>query len=301
MDWNALRDFLAVADTGSLSSAARRLKVSQPTVGRRIEQLEQQLNSILFVRSARGLSLTESGENILASARQMEEFSIGIERLVTGENQQLEGLVRVSLTETLGAQWLPGRLLEFHQNYPSLHLELHVDDHAVNLTKREADIAVRLARPQQPDLVARRVGELRFGLYGSIDYLQRHGIPTEISELKQHYHVGYDQGMSNYSAIQRLEGLFTADNIRHRSNSRIGQLEATASGIGLAALTCISADQDQRLQRVLGEGIDYGREIWLVTHSDLFRSIRIRTVFDFLATALEQDKTPLAGAKPAGE
>lgn len=295
MDWNALQDFLTVAETGSLSAASRRLNVSQPTVGRRIEQLETSLNTVLFQRTPRGLLLTRSGENILESARQMQAAVDSVERKVSGENQQLQGLVRISLCEALGAIWLPQRLAEFHEAHPALQLELHVDDEAVNLSRREADIAVRLGRPDQDELVARRVGALHFGLYASPAYLESHGTPDTLSALKDHLHVGYDHAMQLYTAVQRLEGLFRPDAIRHRTSSRIGLHEATASGLGLAALTCITADRDPRLQRVLVEQIDYSREIWLVSHSDILRSARVRSVYDFLAGILLADERALRG------
>ncbi len=295
MDWNALQDFLTVAETGSLSAAARRLSVSQPTVGRRIEQLEKSLNTVLFLRTPRGLQLTQSGENILENARQMQASVDTIERRVSGENQQLEGLVRISLTEALGAIWLPARLAEFHENNPNLQLELHVDDAAVNLIRREADIAVRLAKPDQQDLVARRVGSLHIGLYASPDYLQRRGTPMRMEELHQHLHVGYDQAMHTIPAIQRLEGLFLARHIRHRSSSRIGLHEAAANGLGIAAISCVTADADPRLTRVLEDVMDYSREIWLITHVDLLRSARVRAVFDFLVSALQKDERALRG------
>ncbi len=295
MDWNALQDFLTVAETGSLSAAARRLSVSQPTVGRRIELLEKSLNTVLFLRTPRGLQLTQSGENILENARQMQASVDTIERRVSGENQQLEGLVRISLTEALGAIWLPARLAEFHENNPNLQLELHVDDAAVNLIRREADIAVRLAKPDQQDLVARRVGSLHIGLYASPDYLQRRGTPMRMEELHQHLHVGYDQAMHTIPAIQRLEGLFLARHIRHRSSSRIGLHEAAANGLGIAAISCVTADADPRLTRVLEDVMDYSREIWLITHVDLLRSARVRAVFDFLVSALQKDERALRG------
>lgn len=295
MDWRALQDVVTVAETGSLSAAARRLNISQPTVGRRIEQLEQQLGAVLFNRTAQGLSLTKVGESILNHAKQMEEEALAIERAATGANQQLRGNVCVSLIEDLGIQWLPQKLSKFHVQFPHLSIEVNIDNRNVDLLRREADIAVRLARPEQPDLICRKVGMLHFGLYASQSYLEEHGIPDRRTELKDHYHVGFDQEMRRSSLIKKLESLFNQDNIRHRSNSHMEIVEATRAGLGCGVLCCLTADPHSDLHRVLIKGINYGREIWLVTHAEINSSARIRTVFDFLAKALEEDADRLKG------
>ena len=295
MDWSGLRDFVAVADTGSLSAAAVRLNVSQPTVGRRIEQLETELKAVLFIRTPRGLTLTPAGENIIEIARRMEEEALTIERTATGVNQQLEGTVRISLTEDLGVGWLPDKLPMFHERYPNLVIQININNKNVNLLRREADIAVRLARPKQVDLVARKVEELHFGLYASRAYLVTHGPPKTVRDLSRHYHVGFDEDPTYPDAIRKLERLFGRDHIRHRTNSHLGQIEASAAGLGIGALCCLRADADQRLQRVLPDIFNYVREIWLVVHTDISRSARIRAVFDFIGDTLNEDTPRLRG------
>jgi len=295
MDWRALQDVVTVAETGSLSAAARRLNVSQPTVGRRIEQLEEQLGALLFSRTARGLVLTKVGEGILGHAKQMEEGALAIERVATGANQELQGNVRVSLIEDLGIQWLPQKLSEFHVQFPHLSIEVNIDNRNVNLLRREADIAVRLARPEQADLICRKVGMLYFGLYASQSYLDEHGVPEQRADLKNHYHVGFDEEMGRTSLIKKLEALFNQDNIRHRSNSHMEIAEATRAGLGCGILCCFIADPHPDLNRLLINEIDYAREIWLVTHAEINSSARIRAVFDFLGEALEEDADRLKG------
>ncbi|MCH8847005.1 MAG: LysR family transcriptional regulator [Proteobacteria bacterium] len=295
MDWRALQNVVTVAETGSLSAAARRLNISQPTVGRRIEQLEQQLGAVLFNRTAQGLSLTKVGESILNHAKQMEEEALAIERAATGANQQLQGNVRVSLIEDLGIQWLPQKLSKFHVQFPHLSIEVNINNRNVDLLRREADIAVRLARPEQPDLICRKVGMLFFGLYASQSYLDEHGVPEQRADLKNHYHVGFDEQMQRYSLIKKLETLFNQDNIRHRSNSHMEIVEATRAGLGCGVLCCLTADPHSDLHRVLIKEFNYGREIWLVTHAEINSSARIRTVFDFLVKALEEDADRLIG------
>ena len=251
MDWRALQNVVTVAETGSLSAAARRLNISQPTVGRRIEQLEQQLGAVMFNRTAQGLSLTKVGESILNHAKQMEEEALAIERAATGANQQLQGNVRVSLIEDLGIQWLPQKLSKFHVQFPHLSIEVNINNRNVDLLRREADIAVRLARPEQPDLICRKVGMLFFGLYASQSYLDEHGVPEQRADLKNHYHVGFDEQMQRYSLIKKLETLFNQDNIRHRSNSHMEIVEATRAGLGCGVLCCLTADPHSDLHRVL--------------------------------------------------
>lgn len=295
MDWRALQEVITVAETGSLSAAAKRLNVSQPTVGRRIEQLEQQLGAVLFNRTARGLSLTSVGENILNHARRMEEEALAIERTATGANQQLMGNVRVSLVEDLGIMWLPHKLKALHKQFPQLAIEINIDNRNVNLVRREADIAVRLSRPEQPNLICRKAGMLHFGLYASHSYLEKHGMPVKRRDLKHHFHVGFDQGMARLPQVQKLESLFESDRILHRSNSHMEIIEATAAGLGLSAVCCVIADQNPALKRVLNRLIDYQAEIWLVTHAEINSSARIRTVFDFLGKAMEEDADRLTG------
>ncbi|RKZ70653.1 MAG: LysR family transcriptional regulator [Gammaproteobacteria bacterium] len=295
MDWRALQDVVTVAETGSLSAAARRLNVSQPTVGRRIEQLEEQLGTLLFNRTARGLILTRVGEGILSHAKQMEEGALAIERVVTGANQELQGNVRVSLIEDLGIQWLPQKLTEFHKEFPQLAIEVNIDNRNVDLLRREADIAIRLARPEQADLICRKVGMLNFGLYASQSYLDEHGTPERRADLKEHFHVGFDEKMARGPNIKKLESLFDQGNIRHRSNSHMEMVEATRAGLGCTALCCFIGDTHPDLQRVLINEIDYAREIWLVTHAEINSSARIRAVFDFLGKVLEKDACSLRG------
>lgn len=297
MDWRALQDVVAVAETGSLSAAARRLNVSQPTVGRRIELLEHQLGALLFNRTAQGLTLTQVGEDILVHARKMEEDALAIERAATGANQQLQGNVRISLIEDLGIFWLPKKLNQFHDDFPQLSIEVNINNDNVDLFRREADIAIRLARPEQADLICRKVGMLHFGLYASNSYLREHGVPEQISELKNHFHVGFDKEMGRTATVQKLEALFDEDYIRHRSNSHMEMLEAARVGLGCAPLCCFIADSQPDLRRLLSRRFDYGREIWLVTHAEINSSARIRTVFDFLGKALEKDENGLKGIK----
>lgn len=302
MDWSALRDFLAVAETGSFSKAAEKLHMSQPTLSRRIAALEEQLGARLFVRTSRGLLLTDDGEDVLEGARRVEQEAMAIERRADAAQQLLSGTVRVSLTEGLGTQWLPSRLAKFHQSQPGMCVELLIDNRPLDLVRREADIAVRLFRPDQPDLVAKRAGALVMGLYGSRAYLEKHGTPASVGALKAHYLVAFDEAMlARNPAVQRLESLFLRERIVHRSSSFTGQYNATRAGIGLGVHDCFWADADPELVRLMPKEFHHTMEVWLVTHSDVRRSARIRAVFDFLAEEFAKDKDQLLGTKSADE
>ncbi len=295
LDWSALRDFLAVAETGSLSRAAKKLHLSQPTLSRRIAGLESQLKAQLFQRTPRGLMLTEAGDAVLAGARRVEQEALAIERQAEAAQAELTGSVRISLTESLGALWLPRKIAAFHLSYPGLRIEMLVDNRAVNLVRREADIAVRMFRPEQPDLIAKKVATLRMGLYGATSYFARRGMPNTDADLKEHDLIGFDESLGHLAAVQRLESLFRPERILHRSNSFIGQVEASAAGIGLGVHDCLVADADPRLTRVLKDVVNHPVEVWLVTHEDMRRSPRIRTVFDYLEACFAEDKDRLVG------
>jgi DNA-binding transcriptional LysR family regulator len=299
LDWSILRDFIAVAETGSLSQAARRLRLSQPTLSRRIAALEEQLKAQLFQRTPRGLLLTDAGEQVLAGARRVEEEALAIERQAEAAHQTLTGTVRISVTEGLGSLWLPRKLAAFHASYPGVCVEVLVDNRTVNLIRREADIAIRMFRPEQPDLIAKKAGDLVMGLYASRGYLDRHGRPTKPSDLKDHYHVGFDESMSNHPGVQKLERNFVTERIVHRSSSFVGQLSATLAGIGIGAHDCVLADAEPTLERLLPDVFRHDMEIWLVTHADLRRSARIRAVFDFLSDVIATDRTTLTGRAQA--
>ena len=300
MDWSTIRDFLAVAETGSLSGAARRLHVSQPTLSRRIADLEDSLDAILFLRTPRGLLLTETGEGILKDAREMENFALAVERQADAGRDALEGTLRVSATECLGVKWLPNRLVSFHARYPRLQVEILIDNRMVNLVRREADIALRLFRPEQPELIARKIGVVSLGMYGATDYLSEYGRPQNRSDLKKHKLIGFDESMTHRSSVQSLERRFEPENIIHRSTSFVGLLEAATAGIGLAMIDCFLGDPADDLERVLPEKLFHDMEVWLVTHAEIGRSARIRALFDHIAESFQHDEALFRGlTKPA--
>ncbi len=295
MEWGALRDVVAVAETGSLSAAARQLHTSQPTIGRRIEQLEQQLNTLLFNRTSKGLILTPVGEQILSHALNMAESANAIERIASGADQRLVGVVRTTMTDQMGNYWLPTKLAEFHARFPGLRLEVVVENRTLDLFKREADIAVRFRRPQQLDLVIRKSINYHYGLYASTAYLDKHGRPRTFKDLQNHHFISYDETIFNNAALKRLEGIFGEANILQRYTSNTGVINALKQDFGLSPVGCYFADKEDALERLMPEQLDHAFTAWVVTHADLFKSARIKAVFDFLIEKLAEDAVLFSG------
>jgi DNA-binding transcriptional LysR family regulator len=295
MEWNALRDVVAVADAGSLSGAARRLGTSQPTIGRRIEQLEQQLNTLLFNRTSKGLLLTPVGEQILSYAKAMADNANAIERIASGADQRLEGVVRMTMTDQMGNYWLPTKLPEFHNRFPGLRLEIVVENRTLDLFKREADIAVRFGRPQQLDLVVRKSIAYHYGLYASSEYLDKHGRPESLKDLPNHHFISYDETIFNNADLKRLEAMIGEKNILQRYTSNSGIISALKQGLGLSAVGCYFADKEVELERLMPDTFDYAFNAWVITHVDLYKSARIKAVFDFLIEKLAEDADLCAG------
>ena len=296
MDWSALKAFLAAAEAGSFSAAARRLRLSQPTVSRQVAELERDLNARLFVRQARGLVLTPSGEGILELARRMEETAVAVERRLGGEEATAGGLVRITVTEGLASLWLIDRLVPFRLAHPALALDIRVDNMAVDLARREADIAIRLFRPKQADLVAKRVGNLGFGLYAAASYLARKGEPRTLADLAGHDLVGFGEVPFLPSQGSWLMQAAGGRALAFRSNSLTAQYQAIRAGWGIGAAPHFVMAKDAGVRRVLPEARAPVQDLWLVVHGDLRRSPRIRLVFDELAALFARHRAELAGS-----
>jgi DNA-binding transcriptional LysR family regulator len=294
LDWTSLRDFLAVAETGSLSRAARRLGVSQPTLTRRMAALEERFRTELFRRTARGVELTEAGESLLEPARQMDQEAHAAEIAVSGRDTALAGAVRVTATENLGIHWLTPELAAFQAANPAIEIDVLIQNEAVNLLRREADIALRLGRPRQPDLVGRKLAVLAFGLYASQAYLDRHGRPARQEDLQSHRAVVFDEARQDRGYAPWLEPLLSAGSVAYRTNSLQAQLAAMRAGYGIGAASRFIAERRAGLERVLPE-LETSLDVWLVTHSGLRRSARIRAVVDFLAQRLSAARAAFAG------
>ncbi|MBM3569751.1 MAG: LysR family transcriptional regulator [Alphaproteobacteria bacterium] len=295
-DWDGYRVFLAVAETGSLSAAARTLRLSQPTVGRAIAALERRLGTRLFLRQARGLTPTPAGAALMEPARRMAEAAARVPNALAGGGIAASEPVRISCTEGIGILWLTAKLRELNTAHPEIPLSLIIDNLAVDLARRQADIAVRLFRPREPDLIAKRVGLLVSGLYASADYVKAHGVPRRMSDLKRHRFVGQDHhGATMISPQARWLGRQIGDRpLAFASNSLVAQYRAIRLGWGIGLVPPIFFRGDPDLVRVLPEADTPRLEIWLAVHADLRRDPRIALVYDTLGDLLRRDRRALA-------
>jgi len=299
LDWSWLRDFAVVAEVGSLSEASRRLGVSQPTLTRRMSALEEQLGTEVLRRGPRGIELTEAGEAILQPILRMRDEAGQVDVAATGQGAALSGTVRVSATEGLANYWCTPALLELGRAHPAIRIEIDVRNRNANLLRREADVAIRLGRPRQHDLVARRVGEIALGLYASAEYLARFGRPASLEALAEHRFVGFDESIADTSLGRWIEGLAGQARPVFRSTSLMTQLHAVRCGWGIGTTSIFVARETPGIERVLPE-IERRSEVWIVTHPGLRRSARIRAVFDFLVERFAAERDRLAGRIPAG-
>ena len=284
-DWDLYRTFLAVLEAGSLSGAARTLGIAQPTVGRHIEALEAALGGDpLFTRSPGGLRPTEAALALQPHAQAMALAAEALLRTVSGPSEAVSGTVRVTASEIMGGEVLPAILTDFHEQHPGVTIELALSNRQEDLLLREADIAVRMARPTQDALLARRIGSVGVGLFAHRRYLQRHGEPRTIDETG-HVAVGFDRDPSVARAIRALNLPLDRDFFDFRSDSDLAQLAALRAGFGIGGCMYGIARRDPNLVHVL-PGVGFEMEMWVVMHEDLKSSRRMRLMFDHLVEAL---------------
>lgn len=294
-NWDDYRYFLAVAETGSLSAAARRLRVAQPTVGRRIQVLEEALGARLFDRLSHGYALTVLGESIREFAVRIEQDALAIERRVAGAEEQIAGKVNLTTAEGLGVYWLAAQLPALRQQFPQLEIELSIDMSLADLLRREADIALRVGTPGSDELVGRTIGKVSFGLYAAKAYLAAHGEPKKLVDLAKHTFIESTGGIAELKQVQLLRELAKQADIGLHCNHIATQLHAARAGLGLLSLPAYMAHDAADLRRVLRTKFDVQLDLWLLTHRDLRRSARIRAVMDFIVEAVARDAAIFAG------
>lgn len=287
IDWDNLRTFLAVVRHGSLSAAARALRVTQTTVGRRLEALQDRAGVRLLTRTPTGFVLTAAGERVLANVERMEAEALALERTVTGQDIRLEGQVRIATVEAFAAHILAPALPAFAARYPDITVEIDVDTRSLSLSRREADIAVRLAAFDQHETVVRKAGEMAFGVYAAPDYLERHGLPDLASGAPGHAAITLQEDLLRTPEGRWFEEVTRKARRALRSNSRNGQLAAARAGLGIACLPRYLADGVEGLVRLAPPVPAPRREIWLGVHQDTRWTPRIRAVLDHLKTTLE--------------
>jgi DNA-binding transcriptional LysR family regulator len=285
-DWDLYQSLRAVLTTGSLSAAARTLGLTQPTVGRHIEQLEQDLGQPLFTRSPQGLRPTDLAARLTPLMEAMAQTAEAVLREASGESDQLAGVIRITASEVIGAEVLPPILAAFHQLHPRTVIELSLSNRNEDLLRRDADIAVRMARPTQTALIARRVGTVRLGFYARRDYLAAHPTPRSLEDLLSLSLIGFDRIMPRLGDVS-LGGIeISRELFALRTDSDLAGLAALRAGFGVGAIQHGLARRDPDLIPVLPDLLGFSLETWLVMHEDQKTSRRIRLMFDHLADAL---------------
>jgi len=283
-DWDLYRSFLAVMTEGSLSAAARVLNSTQPTIGRHIEALEQALGEPLFTRSASGLRPTETALALQPHAEAMAAAAEALIRTASGEAGQVRGVIRLTASEIMAAEVLPPILTRFHQAWPEVVIELLASNKVEDLLRRDADIAVRMTRPTQEALLARRIGEVQIGLFAHRDYLARHGTPELLTDA-HHIAIGFDRSDQTVRALNRSNLPIERETFAFRSDSDLAQLGALRAGFGVGGAQFGIARRDANLVQVL-PGVTFDMEIWVVMHEDLKASRRMKLMFDHLVAEL---------------
>ena len=284
--WDLYRSFLAVANTGSFTAAARRLETTQPTVGRQIAALEAQLGAALFTRSPRGLVLTSAGQDLVAQAEAMAAAAAAAQRSSSAAAEGESGTVRLAAGDLVGIEVLPPILAEFCQTHPSIEFELVLSSRNEDLLRGNADLAVRLARPTQQSLLARRLGSVRVGLFAHRRYVERFGLPRTPAELPQHRAIGFDRDFHVMQTSGPAAAAMRRENFGFRTDSVAAQLAALRAGVGIAGCQLPIARRDPDLIPVLESHILFDREVWLVMHEDLRRLRRVRLLYDALEDGL---------------
>jgi DNA-binding transcriptional LysR family regulator len=282
--WELYRSFLAVFREGSLSGAARALGLTQPTIGRHVDELEAALEASLFTRSPSGLKPTAVAAALVPHVEAMASAAGALRRAASGEALEERGAVRVTTSEMVGVEVLPPALASFREAHPRIDVELVLSNRTADLLRREADIAVRMVKPTQATLVSRRIGAVRIGLHAHPRYLQAHGTPRSVDALLAHTLVGFDTAPSA-RALPEMPLPFTRDLFAFRCDSDVAQYAALKAGAGIGFCQQRLAKRDGLTPLMSEIGFELG--VWLVMHKDARASRRVRLLFEHLGAHLK--------------
>lgn len=295
MDWDKLRVFHAVAEAGSFTHAGEKLNLSQSAVSRQISGLEESLKVPLFHRHARGLILTEQGELLYGTAREVFAKLSMTEAQLMESKERARGPLKITTTVAFGSTWLTPRVREFLTQHPDIQLTLLLDDSELDLAMREADVAIRMTQPRQPDLIQRHLMSVQFHLYGSVDYLKRRGIPQTVEDLAEHDLIIY--GKDSRPPIQEINWVTTLGEpalgegrVVLQVNNQYAIYRAVRSGLGLAALPDYMVDENLNVVRVLPDLEGPRAESYFVYAEELRHSKRISVFRDFLVRKVAETK-----------
>jgi DNA-binding transcriptional LysR family regulator len=297
-DWDDLRFFLAVARSGRLTSAARRLGADHATVSRRISSLETSLKAKLFERRPQGYALTPHGERLLRHAESMETDALSIQSEIGGADMALSGVVRVGAPDGFGSVFLGPRLARFMAASPALELQLVAMPRLLSLSKREADIAITLSPPKEGKIVARKLVDYRLGLYAAPSYLASAGPIAGPDDLHGHSVIGYIDDLIFTPELDYLDEVSRGLRARTQSSNLNAQMAMTLAGGGVCVLPCFMAQGQPGLVRVLPAEVIIQRSFWLVVHADLKDVARVRTTVDFIVREARGARALFAGDAP---
>ena len=287
--WDLYRSFLAVLRLGSLSAAGRTLGLTQPTVGRHIAMLQASLGGrVLFTRSQSGLMPTAAAHELRTHAEDMAAAAAAFVRMGSGNLEETAGVVRLAAADVVGVEVLPPILSEFRYRYPNTVIELSLSNQMADLLRRDADIAVRMVRPRQKALLAKRAGKVALGFYAHRRYLERYGYPERLEDLAHHTLIGFDRTLPFADLLDAVPLPVTRELFAFRCDNDLAQLAALRSGFGIGICQTGIARRDPDLLPLVGKHFKVDMEIWIVMHNELKRISRMRLMFDHLALSLAQ-------------
>jgi DNA-binding transcriptional LysR family regulator len=290
MDWDNIRVFLSVARAGQFSAAAAQLGVDVATVGRRIGALEKSLGVRLFDRQRNGTTLTAAGDRLSETAEEIEAQLLRAQGSLSGSDAELAGTVRIAIPDGFASLFLCARLGRLKAKYPLLTVQLVPMSRSVSLSKREADLAITIARPTEGRLFARKLVDYSLHFYATREYLAARQPPDSLKDLERHCHVTYVQDLIFADQLNFMPELYGESYSRVECSTAVGQLEAVRGGAGIGILHDYAAYRDARLQVVLPDVI-FERSYWIVTHLDMREISRVRKVSEFIFEEVQASKS----------
>lgn len=300
LGWDHYRSFLTAVRRGSLSAAARDLNLTQPTLGRHIAALEGAIGTKLFTRSQTGLKPTQTALELVPHAEAMAASAEALQRAASGEADTARGTVRVTASEIVGVEILPPMLAAFREKHPQIAIELSLSNQSQDLLRREADIAVRMIKPTQKALVARKIGDVELALFAHRRYLAKHGTPETLDDLMRHTIIGFD---ADDAPVRGMKGRpVTRELFAFRSDNDHAQLAMLRAGFGIGGTHMRIAARDKNLVHLPFEAFAMTLPVWLVMHEDLRAVRRVRLLYEHLAEGLRAhiaDRPSNHAKKPA--
>ena len=288
LDWTYIRSFLAVAETGSLTAAARKTGQSQPTLGRHIKIAEAHLGAELFRRIPGGFELTEAGLSLLEPAQDMARASARLATLAAGRDEKISGTVRITASVVVSQFLLPSIIADIREREPEIEIELVPSDTAASLTYRDADIALRMYRPTQLDVVTRKIVDQPLALYASKRLLNRIGQPRRLEDLANAEFVGFDRSDQIIRAMREIGLQFDRHFFGVRCDNQATYWELVCAGCGIGAMQTVIGDAEPRVEKLAIQPQLPTLPVWLAAHETLYQNARVKRVWNILANALKQ-------------